>query len=108
VWTWVSVTLNGGVTVTRGASASVEPVTATLPVAPGSVHSGALLLSGAAVGQALPAVVGSAGGGVAASLIGGALNDAGDVLAAGVLVSELQAASVTTTDAAQKDSATGE
>lgn len=31
---------------------SVDPVTATLPVVPGSVHSGVPALSGAAVGQA--------------------------------------------------------
>lgn len=101
-------TLNGGVTVTRGASASVEPVTATLPVAPGRVHSGAPVPSGAAVGQLLPAVAGSAGFGVDASLMGGALNDAGDVLAVGLFVPELQAESVTTADAAHSDSATRE
>jgi hypothetical protein len=39
-----------------GAAASVDPVTATLPVVPGSVHSGAAPLAGAAVGQLLVAI----------------------------------------------------
>jgi hypothetical protein len=47
-----------------GAVVSVEPVTATLPVAPGSVHSGVPLSGGGAVGQVLAA----AGGGGAAGL----------------------------------------
>src|SRR5690625_3930073 len=51
VCTCVSVTLNGASTTTLGAAVSVEPVTATLPVAPGRVHSGATSASGAAVGQ---------------------------------------------------------
>jgi hypothetical protein len=38
----------------------------------------------------------------------GALNDAGDVLAVGLFVPELQAESVTTADAAHSDSATRE
>ncbi len=101
-------TLNGGVTVTRGASASVEPVTATLPVAPGSVHSGAPLPSGAAVGQVLPAVAGSAGLGVDASLMAGAFTEAEDVLADGLFVSELQPASATAADAAHSANATRE
>jgi hypothetical protein len=108
VCTWVSVTLNGGVTVTRGATVSVEPVTATLPVVPGSVHSGVPLPSGAAVGQAVSAVAGSAALGVDASLMAGALIEAEDVLADGLFVSELQAASAATADAAQIESATRE
>ncbi|GFG64598.1 hypothetical protein MKUB_20880 [Mycobacterium kubicae] len=44
------------VTVTRGAVASVDPVTATLPVVPLSVQSGAAPLGGAAVGQEPAAV----------------------------------------------------
>ena len=46
-------TLNGGVTSTRGAAVSVEPVTAMLPVAPVSVHSAGAPFSGARVGQVL-------------------------------------------------------
>ena len=51
VCTWVWVTLNGAVTVTRGAVVSVAPVTAILPVVPASVQSGVPPLGGAAVGQ---------------------------------------------------------
>src|ERR1700744_3005114 len=51
VCTWVWVTLNGVTTLMRGAVASVEPVTATLPVVPVSVHSGAPPFCGAAVGH---------------------------------------------------------
>jgi len=40
---------------TRGAVVSVDPVTATLPVLPGSDQSGATLSSGAAVGHVLAA-----------------------------------------------------
>jgi len=36
-----------------GAAASVEPATATLPVVPSSVHSGAVSAAGAEVGQEL-------------------------------------------------------
>lgn len=46
-------TLKGSVTVTIGAAVSVDPVTATLPVAPGSVHSGAPGLAGGVVGHGL-------------------------------------------------------
>jgi hypothetical protein len=93
--------------VTRGATVSVDPVTATLPVVPVRVHSGGPLPSGAAVGQALSAVAGAAGFGDA-SLMAGALNGAGDVLTGGLFVSELQAVSVMTVDAAQSESATRE
>ena len=51
VFTCVSLTLNGAVTVTAGAAVAVEPVIATLPVVPDSVHSGAPPSAGAAVGQ---------------------------------------------------------
>lgn len=56
VCTCVSVTLNGAVTVMTGAAVSVEPVTATLPVAPVKVHSGVPALVGAAAGHAPAAV----------------------------------------------------
>lgn len=56
VCTWVSVTLNGATTLMTGAAVSVDPVTATLPVAPVRVHSGVPALVGAAVGQAPAAV----------------------------------------------------
>jgi hypothetical protein len=100
VCTSVSVTLNGVVTVTRGAAVSVEPVTATLPVAPVSVHSGATPSAGAAVGQPLSAVAGSLeGGGVTVSLSAGPLADVEDVLAEVVVLSELHAASIATLSA---------
>jgi hypothetical protein len=102
VWTWVSVTLNGPSTLTSGAAASVDPVTATLPVAPDSVHSGVPSLAGAAVGHALASVAVSAmEGGVNTS-------ETEDELAAGGFVSEPHAASVTMNDAAQATSATEE
>ncbi|GAB7071020.1 hypothetical protein JCM12141A_53090 [Mycolicibacterium hodleri] len=44
-------TLNGLDTVTSGAAESVDPVTATLPVAPGNVHSGVPPAAGAADGH---------------------------------------------------------
>ena len=56
VCTWVWVTLNGVVTFTRGAVVSVDPVTATLPVVPASVQSGAPPFGGAAVGHEPAAV----------------------------------------------------
>jgi hypothetical protein len=43
------------VTSTFGAAVAVDPVTATLPLLPDNVHSGAASLAGAAVGQAPPA-----------------------------------------------------
>jgi hypothetical protein len=106
VCTSVCVTLNGDVTSTRGADVSVEPVTATLPVAPLSVHSGVATLPGAAVGQVLSAVAVSAGAGVTPSVPAGALTDPADVLADGVVRWELHAASVMTADAAQATNAT--
>jgi hypothetical protein len=108
VCTSVRVTLNGAVTSTRGAAVSVEPVTATLPVAPVSVHSGVPPLPGAAVGQALSAVAGPVEAGDTASVKAGVPADPEDVLADGVVLSELQAASVMTADAAQATSATEE
>jgi len=106
VCTSVWVTLNGDVTSTRGADVSVEPVTATLPVAPVSVHSGVPPLPGAAVGQVLSALAVSAGAGVTPSVPAGTLTDAADVLADGLVLWELHAASDMTADAAQATSAT--
>jgi hypothetical protein len=108
VCTSVCVTLNGAVTSTRGAAVSVEPVTATLPVAPVNVHSGVPPLPGAAAGQVLFAAAGSVEAGLTASVYAGALVDPEDVLADGVVLSELQAASVMAADAAQTMSATEE
>ena len=87
---------------TSGAAASVDPVTATLPVAPGSVHSGVPAVAGAAVGHALASV--------AVSAIEGGVNtsETGDELAAGGSVSEPHAASAITNDATQATSATEE
>jgi hypothetical protein len=86
----------------------VEPVTATLPVAPVSVHSGVLLSPGAAVGQVLSAVAGSVEPGVTAAVTAGVLADPDDVLPDGVVLSELHAASIATPDATQTTSATEE
>jgi hypothetical protein len=83
-------------------------VTATLPVAPVSVHSGVPPLPGAAVGQVLSAVATSVEAGVTASVTEGVPADPEDVLADGVVLSELHAASVMTADAAQTTSATEE
>ncbi|SHX79712.1 Uncharacterised protein [Mycobacteroides abscessus subsp. abscessus] len=44
-----------------GAAASVDPMTATLPVVPASVHSGVPPACGAAVGHPLAVLGGSAG-----------------------------------------------
>ncbi len=98
-----------------GAVVSVEPVTETLPVAPGSVHSGVPLSAGAAVGH----VVAAAGVGVAAGAAVGVCvsvtenGSAGDVV--DVLVddaaeseSEPHAASVVTSNVAPAASATEE
>jgi hypothetical protein len=80
----------------------VDPVTATLPVAPDSVHSGVPPLAGGAVGHALASVAVSAmEGGVNTS-------ETEDELAAGGSASEPHAASVITNDAAQATSATEE
>lgn len=105
VCTSVCVTLNGDVTSTRGAVVSVDPVTATLPVVPVSVHSGVPPLPGAAVGQVLSAVAGSVEPGVTAAVTPGVLAGPDDVLADGVVSWELHATSVTTVDAAQTTSA---
>ncbi len=71
VCTWVSVTLNGAVTLTSGAAVSVDPMTATLPVVPGSVHSGVPPLAGAAVGHPPNGVAGSVTEDVATSATDG-------------------------------------
>lgn len=99
--TSVCVTLNGAETLTLGAVVSVEPVTAILPVAPVNDHSGVTPPAGAAVGQVLSAVAGRVGLCVTASEVTG-------VVGAGVVLSELHAASVMTADAAQATSATEE
>jgi hypothetical protein len=107
VCTAVSVTLNGVVTVTRGAAVSVEPVTPTPPVAPLRVHSGAPPSPGAWVGQ-LSAVAGWGEAGDTASVKAGALVEAEDVSFDEAGLSELHAASVMTADAAQTTSPTEE
>ena len=106
--TAVSVTLNGDVTVTRGAAVSVEPVTATLPVAPLRVHSGVPPSPGAWVGQLLSGVAGWLGAGDMASVKAGALVDVEDVSFDEAGLSELHAASVRAVDAAQTMSPTEE
>jgi hypothetical protein len=108
VCTAVSVTLNGAMTVTRGAAVSVEPVTPTLPVAPLKVHSGVPPSPGAWVGQLLSAVAGWVEAGDTASVKAGALVEAEDVPGDAVGLSELHAASVMTADTAQKTSPTEE
>ena len=102
VCTAVSVTLNGVVTVTRGAAVSVEPVTATLPVDPLRVHSGAPPSPGAWMGQ-LSAVAGWGEAGDTASVKAGALIEGEDVLGDEARLSELHAASVMTADTARTD-----
>jgi hypothetical protein len=101
------VTLNGVVTVTRGAAVSVEPVTPTLPVAPLRVHSGAPPSPGAWVEQ-LSAVAGWGEAGDTASVKAGALVEPEDVLGDEAGLSELHAASVMAADTAQKTSPTEE
>ena len=108
VCTAVSVTLNGAVTVTRGAAVSVDPVTATLPVAPLSVHSGDPPSPGAWVGQLLSAATGWGEAGDTASVNAGALVEAEDVSFDEAGLSELHAASVMTADAAHIASPTEE
>jgi hypothetical protein len=95
VCTSVSVTLNGCVTVMSGAAVSVDPVTATPPVAPLSVHSGAPPLPGAWVGQPLSAL---GGGDSAAVIAGAAARDV--VLGDEAGLSELHAAMAKTAHAA--------
>jgi hypothetical protein len=96
VCTWVSVTLNGAVTVILGAVVSVDPVTATLPVVPETVHSGAPAFCGAAVGQVLAAGVGAVVE-VASLATEEVLVDEVD----GEVVLDPQAASIRTNDPAQ-------
>jgi hypothetical protein len=86
----------------------VEPVIATLPVAPRSVHSGVSPMPGAAVGQVLSEVAGSVEAGVIPSVKAGVLADPEDVLPDGVVLSELHAATITTADATQTTNATEE
>jgi hypothetical protein len=92
------VTVKGCVTVINGAALSVEPVTATLPVAPLSVQSGVPLSPGAWVGQLLSAVAGGGDAGDMAWVKAGAVEDVSFDDAG---LSELHAASVMTADAAQ-------
>jgi hypothetical protein len=105
VCTWVSVTLKGCVTLINGAALSVEPVTATLPVAPLRVQSGVPPSPGAWVGQLLSAVAGGGEAGDMAWVKAGAVEDVSFDEAG---LSELHAASVTTADAAQTTSPTEE
>jgi hypothetical protein len=107
VCTWVSVTLKGAFTVTSGAAVSVDPVTATLPVVPDSVHSGVPPLAGAAIGHGLASVaVSTVEGGENTSETEGVGVEEVDVGADEVPVSEPHAASVMTSEAAQATSAT--
>ncbi|BBY60922.1 hypothetical protein MSAR_40580 [Mycolicibacterium sarraceniae] len=79
----------------------MDPVTATLPVAPGNVHSGAPGFAGGAVGQVAS--------GPAAWVTGDATAGAPEVLLAdGVLLSEPHAATIRAIDAVQPASATAE
>ena len=73
---------------TNGAAVAVDPLTATLPVAPASVHSGVVPLGGSAVGQ---------------GLAGAVIDDdtLSTELAEDVSVFEPHAASITASDAAQ-------
>jgi hypothetical protein len=93
--------VNGAVTVTTGAAVSVDPVTATLPVAPGKVHSGVPAFAGGVVGQ----VASGPAAWVTEDATAGAVEG---LLADGVPVSEPHAASVRAIDAAQAASATAE
>ena len=101
VCTWVSVTLNGASTLTCGAVVSVDPVTATLPVIPGSDQSGVPPFCGAVVGHAPTGVGVSVAEDPTISATEG-------VPADDVFASEPHAASVITNDAAQPTSATEE
>ena len=85
---------------TDGAAVSVDPVTATLPVAPESVHSGVPPVCGVAVGHVLVSVA------VSVRLGGVNTSDTGDELDDAVSASEPHADSVMTSDAAQAASAT--
>lgn len=90
-------TLNGPSTVTEGAAVSVDPMTAMLPVAPDSVHSGVPPAGAGVLGQPSDVAVGWTAGAL------GGLNtsEAVDELAAGASASELQAAKVVAAAAAQ-------
>ena len=101
VCTWVSVTPNGALTSTSGAAVAVAPVTATLPVAPASVHPGVPPVAGAAVGQLASVAVSVMEGGSNTSETEGELDVA-------VSVSDPQAASKMANDAAHATSATGD
>lgn len=96
--TWVWVTLNGVSTLTSGAVVAVDPLTATLPVAPVSVHSGVAPLCGRAIGHGL--------GGAAVSVTED--DTLSTVPPAGVSVLELHAASIMTNEAPQATTATVE
>jgi hypothetical protein len=91
--------------VINGAALSVEPVTATLPVAPLRVQSGVPPSPGAWVGQLLSAVAGGGEAGDTAWVKAGMVDD---VTFDEAGLSELQAASVTTAEAAQTMSPTEE
>ncbi|BBX37196.1 hypothetical protein MMAGJ_64780 [Mycolicibacterium mageritense] len=84
---------------------SVDPVTATLPVVPDNVHSGAPAFCGAAVGHVLVSVAVSVREGTNTSAIedeDGPADEESD------FVSDPHAASVTANDAAQAMSTTDE
>lgn len=100
VCTVVAVTLNGAVTLTTGAAVSVDPVTATLPVAPGNVHCGVPASAGGVVGHVLS--------GPAAWVTVEATAGAVAVLLADGVLLEPQAARVNAIDAAQATSPTAE
>jgi hypothetical protein len=91
-----------------GAVVSVDPMTATLPVAPGRVHSGAPPLVGAAVGQVLAAAGVSLAEGAVNTSLAEAVGDADDVVVDDVSLPEPHAATNTTNDAAQAASTTEE
>ncbi|GAY16870.1 hypothetical protein MSZK_35960 [Mycobacterium sp. shizuoka-1] len=97
----MAVTLNGAVTVTTGAEVSVDPVTATAPVAPGSVHSGVPAFAGGAVGH-VPS------GPAAWVTVEATAGPVADGLADGALLSEPQAATVTAIEVTHAASATAE
>ena len=85
----------------RGAAASVDPVTATLPVEPGKVHSGVPPSAGAADGHVLSAV------GVSGTENGSAVSEVADeLLVVDVSLSEPHAASIRRSGAADATTAT--
>jgi hypothetical protein len=90
---------------TLGAVVSVDPVTATLPVAPGSVHSAVPPPCGAVVGH-VPAAVAVSVEEVATSTVEDVSAD--DVLADDVSVSEPHAVTIRMKDAAHPANATEE